>query len=156
MILSLFSGPFLLHFAGCTIAINSDNLSEKAVPKSSTDQLEGEWEWSRTKNGWGGTETPALKGNTETLILGKNQSFKRIKNGVVTEEKYYYISQESSSELSQNTILFLNLVDKENHKKVSSQPIFLLGADSIKLRPAEICRDCPESYFVRRRLLPTN
>lgn len=147
----------LLSLLACTTR-DSDKLDPEhlVIPKTNLDQLAGDWEWSKTYIGWTGLETPASKGYTETLILGKDNTFQRHRNGVVTEDRYYYITKERSAEQPQDSILFLHLVTKNKTQRISSQPLYRIGSDTIKTRFAERCDDCPEFYFVRKKLVSTN
>ena len=144
---------FLLNLASCEILEKEEALPAYVTPKTNTDQLVGEWVWTKTYSGWSGMETPLSKGYTETLKLDKNNHFRRFRNGTVREEKFYFIEKVKSTEQPSDSVLYLHLVDKKNTSIGTSQPLYLIGPDTVMTRLSETCNDCPESYFVRKSSL---
>jgi hypothetical protein len=150
ILLHSLSWLLLLNLTACEMLGKEEAGPTFVTPKANTDQLVGEWEWTKTYSGWIGLETPVSKGFTETLRLEKDNHFRRFRDGTVREEKYYFIEKVKSSEHPQDSVLYLHLIDKKNTRTISSQPLYLLGSDTIMTRVSEICDDCPESYFVRK------
>jgi len=154
-IITLFSllSLVLLNFWACDTK-ETDELGPEIIIPKTTDQLIGEWKWERTWTGWIGVETPASRGYTETLILDKNNTFKRLRNGVVTDESHYYISKEKSTTQLQDSILLIHLMDKNKTKVLTSQPLYLMGSDTIMTivqEPFTYCDHCPREYYVRKK-----
>jgi hypothetical protein len=114
-------------------------------------QFTGEWQWYQTYNGWLGLETPAQKGYTETITFGADNIFKKRRNNVVVEETTYTIAKVKSAETGRDSV-FVYYLGKSN----AAQPLFLLSADTLHTRPFEVCNDCPEVYYVRKKATGTD
>lgn len=141
---------FVLNLASCETIEQDEVGPDYVAPKTNIDQLVGEWEWTKTISGWVAMETPVSKGSTETLLLDKGNHFKRLRNGAVADEKYYFIEKVKSTENSQDSVLYLHLIDKRNTSTISKQPVYLIGSDTMMTKFSEKCDDCPESFFVRK------
>ena len=108
----------------------------------------GEWQWDRTYDGWGGWKTPAQMGYTETIIFGSDNIYKKLRNGVITQDLCYTIVTVKSKQASQDSV-FVYYLGKNNAQ--AGQPLFLINSDTLHTRISEVCNDCPEEYYIRKK-----
>ena len=137
----------MLLLIGCDIV----TCVEPGLPKKTNPQFTGEWQWFKTYNGWGTVETPATKGYSETILFGADNLYKKFRDGTVTEESPYYIVKEKSAVGGPDSVFVYYL-----QKQHSRRPLFLISADTLHTRLSEACNDCPEEYYVRKKVTSPN
>ncbi|KAA5544017.1 hypothetical protein [Adhaeribacter rhizoryzae] len=118
------------------------NPTEKAQ-----QQFLGEWQWDKTYYGWGGWKTPAQMGYSETISFGANNIYKKFRNGLVVEEAPYRIVKIKSAEPARDSVFVFYL-----NSQSTGQPLFLINGDTLHTRIFEVCNDCPEEYYIRKKV----
>src|SRR5687767_187642 len=82
---------FLL--SSCDLVTCVEPGMETSSTEKARQQFLGEWQWIKTQQGWGTTETPAQTGYTETILFGTDNIYKKLRNGKVVEESGFNIKK---------------------------------------------------------------
>jgi len=134
------------------ILITNSCRKDIKLPSNEMEKLFGEWEWVKTNNGWGGSEsTPNSSGTTSTIEFDRKGNFKSYVNGKV-ELKLRYSIDERFSSFNQTTGLYISYKNNKllNHSKFgNNQGVGFGGQDTLLL--ADEGNDGNGYIYVRKR-----